>query len=70
MSSEAARTVDGLAQLAHKRVQALYRCDRRGRLVSINAWDGAFFHSAICRCRADLPEDLVKRLGELCAREH
>ncbi len=64
--------------LAHKRVDALYRCDERGRLTSINQWDGGaapqFFlmrtvGGMISRYRADLPEDLVHRLEALCVSE-
>ena len=61
-----------------KRVEALYRCDQRGRLVSVNQWNGGavprFYlmrtaESAVCRFRADLPDDLVRRLEELSTQE-
>jgi hypothetical protein len=64
--------------LALKRVAALYRHDDRGRLTSINEWNGGaaprFFllrtvDDVICRCRADLPNDLVSRLEALCSGE-
>ena len=64
--------------LALKRVEALYRYDGHGRLTSINEWNGGaaprFFlmrtvESAICRFRADLPNDIVSRLEALCSRE-
>jgi hypothetical protein len=64
--------------LARKRVAALYRHDERGRLTSINEWNGGaaprFFlmrtvDGAICRFRADLPGDLAGRLEALCSRE-
>ena len=65
-------------ELALKRVKALYRYDDRGRLTSINQWNGGTaprFHlmrtvgRVICRFRADLPGDLVSRLEALCSRE-
>src|ERR1700693_94056 len=64
--------------LAFKRVDALYRYDDHGRLISINQWDGGaaprFFlmrmtGGTICRFLADLPGDLVSRLEALCGRE-
>src|ERR1700688_126998 len=64
--------------LALKRVEALFRYDDRGRLTSINQWNGGaaprFFlmrtvGSGIWRFRADLPDDLVSRLEPLCGRE-
>jgi hypothetical protein len=60
------------------RVNALYRCDARGRLTSINEWDGGpaprFYllrtaGRAICRVRADVPQELARRLEELAALE-
>ena len=59
-------------------VAALYRCDGRGRLVSINQWDGGvaprFFlmrtpDQVICRFRADLPAEIARRLAVLCSEE-
>jgi hypothetical protein len=64
--------------LVLERILALYHCDHGGRLASINQWNGGTaprFHlmrttdSVICRFRADLPDDLVSRLEELCAQE-
>src|SRR5215510_7343735 len=64
--------------LVLKRINALYRYDSRGRLVSINQWNGGvaprFYlmrtaESVICRFGADLPDDLVSRLEELSARK-
>src|SRR5215510_11039323 len=64
--------------LVLKRIDALYRCDHRGRLVSINRWNGGVApgfnlmrtaESVICRFGADLPDDLVSRLEALCTQE-
>ena len=53
-------------------------CDHRRRLLSINLWNGGvaprFYlmrtaKSVICRFGADLPDDLVSRLEELCTQE-
>lgn len=64
--------------LVRKRVDALYRCDHRGRLISVNQWDGGlapqFFMmrtpgNVVCRFRADLPDDLVDYLQQLGAQE-
>jgi hypothetical protein len=64
--------------LACKRVDALYRCDDRGRMTSISQWYGGaaprFFlmrtvGGTISRFRADLPDDLVSRLEALCIGE-
>jgi hypothetical protein len=72
---------DGLSNqldLVLKRVEALYRCDHRGRLVSINQWNGGaaprFYlmrtaDGVVCRFRGDLPDDLVGRLENLCNQE-
>jgi hypothetical protein len=55
------------SDLVHARIAALYHCDDRGRLVSVNQWDGGvapgFFlmrtaDHVVCRFRADLPDDL------------
>jgi RimJ/RimL family protein N-acetyltransferase len=65
-------------ELARRRMEAMYRSDRRGRLTSINQWDGGAaprIHlmrttaGVICRFRSDLPDALVSRLEELCNRE-
>jgi hypothetical protein len=65
-------------ELALKRVAALYRNDDRGRLTSINEWNGGvaprFFlmrtvGGVICRFRADFPGNLVTRLEALCSQE-
>ena len=64
--------------LVRKRVEALYRSDHRGRLISVNQWDGGvpprFFMmrtpgNVVCRFRADLPDDLVDHLQQLGAQE-
>jgi len=64
--------------LVLKRINTLYRSDHRGRLVSINQWNGGaaprFYlmrtaENVICRFGADLPDDLVSRLEELCTQE-
>jgi len=61
-----------------ERVAALYRRDRRGRLISVNESNGGpaprFYlmrttEGVICRFRADLQDDLVARLEDLCAQE-
>ena len=68
----------GLRELLTRRVDALYRTDADGRIVATNEWDSRpapRFHlmrtadGAILRCRADLPDDLVRELGEACGRE-
>jgi hypothetical protein len=65
-------------ELACLRLEALYHCDRRGRLVSVNEWNGSAaprFHlmrtarRSFGRYRADLGDDLVVRLEELRAQE-
>lgn len=66
------------AELFSKRVDALYRTDANGRLLGTNEWDNRpppRFHlmrtaaGPVFRCRADLPNDIVRRLEELCSRE-
>jgi len=70
--------VSGRLDLVLKCVDASFRLDRRGRLLSINQWDGGvaprFYlmrtaDSVICRFRADLPDDLVSHLEDLCDQE-
>jgi len=70
--------VHGQLDLLHARIEALYRCDRRGRLLSVNEPNGRVaprFHLmrtadiVVCRFREDLADDLVRRLEDLCARE-
>jgi hypothetical protein len=65
-------------ELALRRVEALYRYDDQGRLISVNEWNGRtaprFFlmrtvGNVTCRFRADLPGDLVGRLEILCSGE-
>jgi hypothetical protein len=65
-------------ELARLRLEALYRRDYRGRLVSVNEWNGGAaprFHlmrtvkKHFGQYRADLADDLVERLEELRARE-
>jgi hypothetical protein len=70
--------VDCSPELAERRLDALYRRDQRGRLVSVNEWDGGAaprFHlmrttrKSFGQHRADLPDDLVARLEALLAQE-
>src|SRR4051812_33294540 len=70
--------VDCSPELACLRLEALYHSDRRGRLVSVNEWDGGpapRFHlmrtarKSIGRYRADLVDDLVAHLEELREQE-
>jgi hypothetical protein len=65
-------------ELARLRLGALYRRDYRGRLVSVNDWNGGAaprFHlmrtakKSFGEYHADLADDLVERLEELRARE-
>jgi hypothetical protein len=65
-------------ELILKRIETLYRCDHRGRLLSVNQWNGGsaprlyIMRTAEAvepRFRADLPDELVRRLEELCSRE-
>jgi RimJ/RimL family protein N-acetyltransferase len=79
--SKLSEMTDGVGtdlDLVRKRVAALYRCDYRGRLISVNQWDGGlaprFFMmrtqgNVVCRFRADLPDDLVDHLQQLSAQE-
>jgi hypothetical protein len=70
--------VDCSPVLAGRRLKALYRRDQRGRLVSVNEWDGTAaprFHlmrtarKSFAQYRADLADDLVVRLEEMRAQE-
>ena len=70
--------VDCSPELACLRFEALYHRDRRGRLVSINEWNGGAaprFHlmrtarKSFGQFHADLADDLVVRLDELRAQE-
>lgn len=70
--------VSNQLDLVLRRVEALFRYDRRGRLVSINQWNGGaaprfyLMRTADCvirRFRSDLPDDLVSRLEDLCNQE-
>ena len=70
--------IDFPPEIARQRMEALYRCDQRGRLVSVNEWDGGAaprFHlmrtarECISRFHADLADDIVARLEELCVKE-
>jgi hypothetical protein len=65
-------------ELACRRLEALYRRDRRGRLVSVNEWNGGAaprYHlmrtvgQSFGRYRADLADDLVGRLEAVRAQE-
>jgi hypothetical protein len=60
------------------RVDALYRTDQNGRLVGTNEWDNRMpprFHlmrtteGPIFRCRADVPDNVVRSLATLCDQE-
>jgi hypothetical protein len=60
------------------RIGVLYHFDHRGRLVSVNQWDGGAAprlflmrtpDHVVCRFRADLPDDLVTRLEDLLRQE-
>ncbi|WP_043236367.1 hypothetical protein [Bosea sp. LC85] len=73
--SDQPRTPDDLFL---KRLDALYCTDPNGRLVCTNEWDwrpAPRFHlmrtaqGPIFRCRTDVPEEVVSRLGELCRTE-
>lgn len=66
------------SDLMELHAEALFTHDDRGRLRSVNEPDGGraprFFlgrtpDGNVCRFRADLPDDLVERLRELCAEE-
>jgi hypothetical protein len=69
---------DHQRDLARSFLEAMYRCDQRGRLVAVNEWDGGLpprFHllrtaeGAICRFRRDVPDALARRLEDLCNEE-
>ncbi len=64
--------------LARRRLRALYRHDRRGRLIAINEWSGGRpprFHlmrteaGILCRLRDDVEDDLAAGLKALVRRE-
>ena len=64
--------------LMHQRLEAHYSRDERGRITSINQWDGGtaprFYLGRtpagnLWRFRADLPDALVAELQALCAEE-
>jgi hypothetical protein len=70
--------VDFSVELARLRLDALYLRDRRGRLVSVNEWNGRApprFHLMrtakynLAQYHGDLADDLVIRLEELRAQE-
>ena len=70
--------VDRSLELVHIRLESLYRCDPRGRLVSVNEWNGGAaprFHlmrtarGTFARYRADLPDSLVARLEQVRVQE-
>lgn len=59
-------------------MDALYRRDDRGRIVSINEWNGptaprfALMRTtagAICRFRYDVPDDIARAIEEICNQE-
>lgn len=67
-----------MLELMRLQVNALYICDDRSRLVSVNQWDGGvaprFFlgrtvEGNLWRFRRDLPNELVVRLEKLCRDE-
>jgi hypothetical protein len=69
---------DSLQPLLNRRLDTLYATDDRGRLLHSNEWDSRpapRFHlmrtpaGPLFRCRADMPDTLVARLGELCRDE-
>jgi len=73
-------TIDraALSQRLHRRVDALFQLDARGRMLAINQWDAGapprFFmmrtpFGAICRWRADVPDGVAARLEALAAHE-
>jgi GNAT superfamily N-acetyltransferase len=64
--------------LARRRLRALYRCDRRGRLVAINEWSGGppprlhLMRTETCvlaGVRQDVPDDKAATLKALARRE-
>jgi len=64
--------------LALSRVATLHRHDNRGRIVEVNQCDGGTparftlmrtVDHAICRFRADVPDNLAHTLEELCSLE-
>jgi GNAT acetyltransferase len=70
--------VDCPPKLAQMRLEALYRYDHHGRMLTVNEWDGGAaprFHlmrtarASLGRVRSDLPDDVAARLEELCANE-
>lgn len=62
-----------------QRLEALYRCDGRGRTLTLNQWDDgvpprlhlqrALGGGTLCKLRHDLPDDLAAALMEQCALE-
>ena len=69
---------DSQRALLSRRLDTLYATDARGRLLHSNEWDSRpapRFHlmrtqaGPLFRCRADMPDALVARLGELCRDE-
>src|SRR3984893_993735 len=70
--------VDCPPKLAQMRLEALYRYDHHGRMLTVNEWDGGAaprFHlmrtarASLGRVRSDLPDDVAARLEQLCADE-
>lgn len=64
--------------LMRQRIEAHYKHDQRGRIESINQWDGGmaprfyFGHTGegnLWRFRADIPDDLAAKLQTLCEQE-
>ncbi len=71
--------LSNLYALFQQRMDALYQSDNEKRMVCTNEWEPSpppRFHlmrtakGVICRCQADLPDEIVHRLEELCRQEN
>jgi hypothetical protein len=67
-----------LLELLHMHVQVLFTHDQRERLTGLNQWNGGvaprFYlgrtsRGNVCRFHANLPDELIKELDELCLEE-